>query len=231
MFARVVTSHREREEPTASSNTEPFLLVTLVTESLRPSRPPKVSMLNTIHARRLEGFQNLGCLGSETQGTRSSAPRHTIRANLYWATPPFTHEALPAHWRGCAQAELWTWTRSLTWRALVTMLPGATPATRSCTWGWILPCLGALRPTVEKMEQAATVQPQLLAPRVDTGANVLVGTARATSSCTVLHFMRVALLPHGPICTGLRRVESACYLWSPSRPSISRRRVPGPRAA
>ena len=27
------------------------------------------------------------------------------------------------------------------------------------------------------------------------------------------------------------RVESACYMWSPSRLSISRRRVPGPRAA
>ena len=31
--------------------------------------------------------------------------------------------------------------------------------------------------------------------------------------------------------SGMHGVESACYMWSHSRPSISRRRVPGPRAA
>ena len=31
--------------------------------------------------------------------------------------------------------------------------------------------------------------------------------------------------------SGMHGVESACYLWSHSRLSISRRRVPGPRAA
>ena len=30
--------------------------------------------------------------------------------------------------------------------------------------------------------------------------------------------------------SGMHGVESACYMWSHSRPSISRRRVPGPRA-
>ena len=37
--------------------------------------------------------------------------------------------------------------------------------------------------------------------------------------------------PGVAVHSGMHGVESACYMWSHSRPSISRRRVPGPRAA